>query len=365
MSDIIISSRKEVESLRPYVPGKPISDVKREYGLKDVIKLASNENPLGCSEKAKEAIIDSLKNPSLYPDGNCTELRNALVKKLNVDSNQLIFGAGSDELISMISKTYISEGDEAITCSPSFPQYKASVISMGGKMIEVPLKNYTFDLDGILDAITNKTKAIFIANPNNPTGTIIDKKQQEDFMKKVPKHILVVWDEAYNEYIRSDDFPNTLSLMQDYDNIILLRTFSKIYGLASLRIGYGVSSNEIIGYLNRIRNPFNVTTPAQVAALASIDDYEFLEKSYICNEESKKYTYERCEKLGLSYIPTYANCIMIDCKLDSLELFEILQKKGIIVRPGFYFGMPTYQRVSFGTKEQMKIFFDLLEEILN
>ena len=265
----------------------------------------------------------------------------------------------------MIGKTYISESDEAITCTPSFPQYKAATISMGGTMIEVPLKNHTFDLDGILEVITDKTKAIFIANPNNPTGTIVTKEQQEAFMEKVPKHILVVWDEAYNEYIREERFPNTLELMKSYDNIILLRTFSKMYGLASMRIGYGVSTPEIIGYLNRIRNPFNVTTGAQAAALASLEDDDFVQKSYECNEEAKQYTYQRCKELGLAYIETYSNCIMIDCKLDSMEMFEKLQQNGVIVRPGFFFGMPTYQRVSFGTKEQMKLFFGLVEQFIN
>lgn len=361
----MITCRKEVELIKPYVPGKPIDDVKREFGLTDVIKLASNENPLGCSIEAKEAIIKSLETPSLYPDGNCTDLRNALAQKNGVEPEQLIFGCGSDEIILSIGKTFISEGDEAITCIPSFPQYKAATIPMGGKMIEVPLKNHTYDLDGIVAAITARTKVIFIANPNNPTGTIITKEQQLDFMKKVPSHILVVWDEAYGEYIKDGNYPDTLSLMKDYDNIILLHTFSKMYGLASLRIGYGISTKVTIDYMNRLRGPFNVTTQAQVAAVASLDALDFVAASFKSNEASKAYTYERCKDLGLDYIESYGNFIMIDCKLPSMELFEKLQAKGMIVRPGFYFGMPTYQRVTLGTIDQMKRFFELVQEFLN
>lgn len=360
----VIQTRKEVDILRPYIPGKPIDDVKREFGLDDVIKLASNENPLGCSNKSKEAVILSLENPSLYPDGNCTDLRMVLSNKLAVDPTQLIFGCGSDEIIALIGKTYISPGDEAITCTPSFSQYKASVVSMGGKMIEVPLKNHTFDLDGIIAAITPQTKAIFIANPNNPTGTIVTKEQQLNFMTKVSSEILVVWDEAYNEYIHDEQFPNTLSLIGQYENVILLRTFSKMYGLASMRIGYGVSTSEIIGFMNRLRGPFNVTTQAQVAAIAGLSDDDFVRLSFDTNEASKQYTYKRCQEMGLDYIETYGNFLMIDCKLPSLELFEKLQEKGIIVRAGFYFGMPTYQRVTLGTVEQMNIFFNTLAELI-
>ncbi|PKM52263.1 MAG: histidinol-phosphate transaminase [Firmicutes bacterium HGW-Firmicutes-7] len=360
----MIECRKEVKLLTPYMPGKPIDDVKREYGLDDVIKLASNENPLGCSEKAKAAVIKSLEAPSLYPDGNCSNLRNALSQKLHVTSDQLIFGCGSDEIIAIIGKTYINVGDEAITCTPSFPQYKAAVVSMGGVMIEVPLKDHTYDLNGIVNSINERTKIIFISNPNNPTGTIVTKDEQLSFMKKVPKHILVVWDEAYNEYILDVNFPDTLSVMKEYDNIILLRTFSKMYGLASLRIGYGISTKEIIGYMNRLRGPFNVTTQAQDAALASLDAHEFVKESFALNEASKQYTYRKCQELGLSYIQTYGNFIMIDCKLPSLDLFNHLLQKGVIVRPGFYFGMDTYQRVTLGTIEQMERFFELVEEFI-
>lgn len=360
----MIVCRKEINKLTPYVPGKPIDEVKREFGLKDVIKLASNENPLGCSRNAIEAVIESLQEPSLYPNGNCTDVREFLSKKHSALPEELAFGCGADELIALIAKAFIGQGDEAITCTPSFSQYKAGVVSMGGEMIEVPLIDFTFDLDGILNHINEKTKIIFVCNPNNPTGTMLSQKQQLEFMNKVPNHILVVWDEAYREYATAKDFPDTESILKDFDNIILLKTFSKIYGLASMRIGYLIASKYIVECINRIRSPFNVTTQAQVAALASLKDEAFVLYSKESNEASKAYSYTRCKELGLDYIETHANFIMVDCKLDSLELFDKLQQKGIIVRPGFYFGMPTYQRITLGTLDQMKQCFDLIAQFI-
>lgn len=360
----MINCREEVENLKPYLPGKSIDDVKKEYNLTTIVKLASNENPLGCSELAKKSIIDSLQEPSLYPDGNCTALRIKLSTKLSVTPSQLIFGAGSDEIISFITKTYISKGDEAITCSPTFPQYKAGTLQMGGIIIEVPLKNHIYDLNGILDSITAKTKVIFIANPNNPTGTIITASEQLDFLKKVPTHILVVMDEAYNEYINDSRFPDSISLLSEYKNLMVLRTFSKMYGLASLRIGYGIAQETIIEKINRIRGPFNVTTAAQVAATAALDDQAFVTKTFEVNEASKTYSYKRCQELSLTYIETYGNFLMIDFNCPSDEMFMALQRKGFIVRPGHNLGMPGYQRVTFGTVEQMASFFDVVASIL-
>ncbi|MCT4543591.1 MAG: histidinol-phosphate transaminase [Vallitalea sp.] len=360
----MINCRKEVKALKAYVPGKPIEDVKREYNLEKVIKLASNENPYGCSEKAKNAIIKTLEAPSIYPDGNCTSLRNEISTKMNILPNQLIFGAGSDEIISMIARTFISPSDEAITCTPSFPQYKASVTAIGGKIIEVPLTNHTYDLNGILEKVTERTKIIFISNPNNPTGTIITQKEQLDFIKKIPNNILIVLDEAYYEYVYDDNYPESLPLLEEYSNLIILRTFSKMYGLASLRIGYGISNPEIIDYLNRVRGPFNVTSQAQAGALASIQDNDFVTNTFKLNKSVKEYTYKKCDELGFDYIKTHGNFIMIDFRKPSLELFVELQKKGIIVRPGFYFGMDTYQRVTLGSQEEMEIFFEIIENLL-
>ncbi|TCT15345.1 histidinol-phosphate aminotransferase [Natranaerovirga pectinivora] len=360
----MIKCRKSIETLRPYIPGKPIDDVKEEYGLEEVIKLASNENPLGCSEKAKEAIIKSLEDVAIYPDGNATKLRKTLSNHFNIKDEQIIFGAGSDELITFITQVFIGEGDEAITCTPSFPRYASAVKLMGGTIIEVPLKDFTFDLDGILDSITEHTKVIFIANPNNPTGTIITKKQQLDFIKKVPKNILLVMDEAYSEYIEDESFPNTLPLLAEYENIILLKTFSKAYGLASLRVGYGIAKEPVIELLNRVRGPFNLTSAAQEAAIASLNDKAFLEKSITLNNTIKEWTYNKCRTLGLEYIPTFGNFIMINIKIDTLDTFKKLQSKGVIIRPGCFLGLEGWLRVTLGTQEQMEFFFTELTELL-
>jgi len=360
----MIDCRNEIHQLKPYIPGKPIEEVKEVYHLEEIIKLASNENPLGCSELAKQAIIDFLATPSLYPDGNCSQLRTKLAQKYTLNEDQFIFGAGSDEVISMITKTYVAPEDEVITCSPTFPQYKAGTLQMGGTIIEVPLKAHRFDLNGILAAITPKTKLIFIANPNNPTGTIVTKEEQLDFIKQVSQDILLIMDEAYIEYIQDASFPDTLSLLDAYPNLMVLRTFSKMYGLASLRIGYGIGHPTIIEKINRVRNPFNVSTVAQVAATAALDDTDFIKKTYQTNEDSKAYTYQRVHALGFSYIPTYGNFVMIDFKCSSAQLFEDLQSKGFIVRPGNHLGMPNYQRVSLGTVLQMTAFFDTVERIL-
>ncbi len=306
-----------------------------------------------------------LEEPGLYPDGNCTDLRNKLAQKFNLDSNQFIFGAGSDEVISMITKTYVSEGSEVITCAPTFPQYKAGTVQLGGKIIEVPLtKDYRFDLQGIIDQITDQTKIIFVANPNNPTGTIITADEQLAFIKQIPKDIIIVMDEAYVEYIKDATYPDSIPLLAQYENMMVLRTFSKMYGLASLRIGFGMGHPELIEKINRVRNPFNVSTAAQVAAVASLEDSSFVDRTYEANVESKTYTYQRCESLGLGYIKSYANFVMIDFNKPSDEMFLALQSKGYIVRPGHALGMPGYQRVSLGTKEQMKGFFDTVEAIL-
>ncbi len=361
----MIKYRKEVENLRPYIPGKSIDEVKQTYGLTHIVKLASNENPLGCSELAKQSIIESLKEPSYYPDGNCTALREKLAKKYNLNPNQFIFGAGSDEIINMIAKTYVAKDDEVITGDITFPQYKAGTLQMGGKIIEVPLKAHTFDLDGILKRITEHTRVIFIANPNNPTGTMVNAAKQLDFLNQVSGDILVVMDEAYVEYIRDSNFPQTISLLHQYPNLMVLRTFSKMYGLASMRIGFGIGHEDVIEKINRIRGPFNVTTAAQVAAVAALDDEAFVQRTYEVNEASKAYTYTRCHELNLSYIETYGNFVMIDFGRPSPEMFEALQSQGYIVRPGHNLGMPGYQRVTLGTEEQMVAFFDVVESILN
>ncbi|MDN5276169.1 MAG: histidinol-phosphate aminotransferase [Clostridiales bacterium] len=361
----MVKHRNTVETLEPYRPGKPISEVKRELGLTDVIKLASNENPLGCSPKAVEALIKWTQEVSLYPDGNCTELRNALAKRFNLDPGQFLFGAGSDQILEIIAQTYINPGDTTITCWPSFSRYEAVTRIMDGRMIRVPLKkDYSFDLEGILNSITDNTRIIWLCNPNNPTGTIITAEEQKAFLERVPKHVLVVLDEAYYEYARGGDYPKSVELLERYDNIIILRTFSKAYGLAGLRIGYAISHKEIIELLNRVRGPFNVNAAAQAAALAALDDQEFVQRSVQNNEEGKRYLYQAFEEMGLEYIPTYTNFIMVNVEKDSVEAFRALLQKGVIIRSGDIFDMDTWIRVTIGTPEQNRRFIQALKEVL-
>lgn len=361
----MLQFRDELKQLNPYVPGKPIEDVKREYGLKSVVKLASNENPYGMSPKAKQAVIDSLDEDSLYPDGNCTDLRNALAKFYNVPAGKFIFGCGTDEIISMIGKVLINKDDECITADVSFSQYAASALSMGGKMVYAPMKEHGFNLKAISDKITGKTKVIFIANPNNPTGTIHTQAEQEAFMEKVPSNILVAFDEAYGEFVYDGNYPNTLEMMDKYKNIIYLKTFSKAYGLAGLRVGYGIAGESIIAQFEKVRNPFNVPATAQVAAIAALADREFLNHAVNGNRLVKEYVCGQFEEMGLFYIPTHANFIMVDVKKDSRKVFTDLMKAGYIIRPGAAFGMDTFLRVTLGTMDEMKGFIDVLRELLN
>jgi histidinol-phosphate aminotransferase len=357
-----ISFREELKDLVAYKPGKPIEDVKREYGIDTVVKLASNENPLGCSTKAIEAVKKAAENLSLYPDGNCTLLKEALAKKLNLKPSQILPSSGSDEMVDQISKTFINKGDEVILADITFPRYITTTKMMGGIPVIVPLKNWTYDLDGMLEAITDKTKLIWLCNPNNPTGTMFTEEKLMNFLRKVPDNIVVVYDEAYNEYVTRDDYPrNTTELLKDYTNLIIMRTFSKIYGLAALRIGYTMANEEIIHNINKIRGPFNVNTLAQVAALAALEDEEFIEKSYKVNEIGKKYLYEELDKIGIEYAPSETNHIFMNVERDGNEVFVELQKRGMIIRPV----TGTWIRVTIGTQEQNELFIKLLKEVLN
>lgn len=362
---MVIKARDVLNHIEPYIPGKPVDDVKRELGLEKVIKLASNENPLGCSGKAKEAIMDVLKAPSLYPDGNCTELRSILAKKMGLHPKQFFFGAGSDGVIEMIPKAFMNPGDEAITASITFSLYETNVRLADGVCVHVPMdQNYCFDLDAMAEKINAKTKIIWLCNPNNPTGTMYTREQQDAFLRKVPENVLVVLDEAYYEYVTRDDYPDSLKLLEKYPNIIILRTFSKIYGLASARIGYGISNEEMIGCLERIRSPFNVNTFAQAAAIASLDDDDFKKLSYTTNKENKEYLYQALQEMGLSYLPSETNFVMMDVQKDSQEVFQALLRKGIIVRPGSNFNMDTWLRVTIGSKDECKIFIEALKKVL-
>lgn len=355
--------KSNIVNLPVYQPGKPIEEVKRELGLDEVIKLASNENPYGCSPKAKEAIIAELSNVSVYPDGGAAELTTALSEYLGVAKSSLIFGCGSDEVIALITRAFLVPGDETIMADQTFSVYKSNADIEGAVSIEVPLKNGVHDLDGMLAAVTDKTKIIWVCNPNNPTGTIVAERDLISFMDAVPSSVMVVLDEAYYEFVTDESYPQGVPLMEKYSNLVILRTFSKIYGLASLRIGYGIAQPEVITLINQVREPFNTNRSAQAAAKAAIGDQGFIEECCRLNAEGRDFLQKEFDRLGLSYFPSQGNFVMVDVKTSGKDVFDKLLRQGIIVRPGFAH-YPTYIRVSVGTPEQNQAFASVLEEVL-
>lgn len=353
--------RPEIKDISAYEPGKPVEDVMREYNLERVIKLASNENPLGISKKVKQAISDNIDGLALYPDGNATLLKESISEKLNIPTDNILPSSGSDEMIDLISKAYINPGDEILMGDITFPRYIQTATIMSGVPVIVPLKDLKFDLNAMLDKITDKTKIIWICNPNNPTGTMNTEDEFMDFLNKVPKDILVISDEAYREYVTRSDYPfNTHKILADYPNLLVMRTFSKAYGLAGLRVGYTLGNSEILSYINKVRGPFNVNSLAQAAAITAFSDDEFLKESYDVNVEGKDYLYSEFDALGFDYAKTETNHIFVDIKTNGGEMFEELQKRGVIIRP-----MPgNFIRVSIGTMEENKIFVEKLKEVL-
>ncbi len=344
--------RKEVKNLLIYEPGKPLEEVKRELGLKEVIKLASNENALGPSPLAVQALQDALNNIHLYPEGGGYYLRRKLARKYGLDISEILLGNGSDEIIRMIVETFLNPGEEIITGDPAFVIYKIACEAMGGECICVPLKNFTFDLEAMLEKITDKTKLIFIANPNNPTGTMVEEKEVEEFLRRVPPGILVVFDEAYYEYIEREDYPDNLKRIQRGEPVIVLRTFSKIYGLAGLRIGYCMASGEVVSALNRVRQPFNTNSLAQTAAFFALDDEEHIRKSREMVKEGKKYLYGEFERMGWAFVPSEANFILLNVGKKGRSVFQELLRKGVIVRAMDGYGLPDWIRVTVGTPQE-------------
>ncbi len=350
--------------IKPYVPGKPIEELEREYGISGSIKLASNENPLGPSPMALHAIEKALSGLNRYPDGSGRELVMKLSKYHGVSYNNIILGNGSDEIIEMLTNAFLLPEDEVIIPKPSFLMYEISAQSAGAKLISIPLKFLSIDLDAITDAITDKTRLIFLCNPNNPTGTVISKKSFEKFIKNIPGDIIVVMDEAYMEFIRDRDCVRGLDYINSEFNIVTLRTFSKIYGLAGLRIGYGVMPEYIAGILNRIRPPFNASSLAQAGAAAALDDKEFFDKTVKLVHDELEFMYESLNKIGIGFFPTQSNFYLIDVKKSADDVFESMLRLGVIVRSMTSYGYPEYIRVSIGLHEENIRFINALKKVL-
>lgn len=361
---MIMQPKSHIVNLPVYKPGKPTEEVKKEFGLTDVIKLASNENPYGSSPRIKDAILSELENISIYPDGSAANLTAALSNHLGVNDNQIIFGCGSDEIIALITRAFFVQGDETIMADQTFSVYKSNADIEGAISIEVPLKDGVHDLEAMLAAVNDRTKIIWVCNPNNPTGTIVSDRALTTFLDSVPSEVLVVLDEAYCEYVTDLSYSDGIQFLKKYPNVIVLRTFSKIYGLASMRIGYGVGSPEVIKLINQVREPFNTSRMAQVAAIAALDDQGFVDQCRSLNAQGIIYLQGEFDRLGLSYLPAHGNFIMVDVRKPSGEIFQALLRKGVIIRAGHQ-RYPSYIRVTVGTQEQNHIFIHALEQVLH
>jgi len=353
-----------ISEINPYQGGKPIKELAREIGIPEdkIIKLASNENPMGISPLAIKSINDSLFEIKRYPDGNGYYLKEALSSKFFVNSNQIIIGNGSNDILELAARTFVTKGDEILFSEHAFAVYKIVSQAVGGEGIEAPSYNYSHNLDAFLSLISDKTKLIFIANPNNPTGTLINKKTLKEFLDKVPKNIIVVLDEAYDEYLEDGLKSNSFKWLNDYKNLIVSRSFSKAYGLAGLRIGYGVSSPKLIELMNRVRQPFNVNHLAQVAAIASLNDKNFIEKSRSINNAGMKQLTDAFRALNLEFIPSYGNFVSFKLEDEKVAImyYQHLLNNGIIVRPIANYDLPEFLRVSVGLEHENKAFIKYL-----
>lgn len=357
--------RKELAGLNEYVPGKPIEDVMKEYGLTSIVKLASNENPLGPSKKAIEAIKKEAENIHIYPDGAALELREKLAKKHNISMDQVLIGSGGEQILKLIAHTLVNEGDEVIFGAPSFALYDIMASHIGAKCIPLPLTaDFKHDLEAFKAHITDKTKIVYICNPNNPTGNIMPKSELLPFIENLPEHIVLMLDEAYFEYaIHDPEYLDGLEILAKRPNTIILRTFSKVAGLAGLRIGYCFSSIEIIREMTKIKGVFNANRIGQMAAIASLDDEEHIENTVALNAKSLGMMKAYFEAHQMDYVESHANFIFVNINQSSKEAYVELQKRGVIIRPGFLWGFDNYIRVSSGTIEQTEIFIKALDEI--
>ena len=356
--------KASVKNLIPYVPGKPIEELERELGIQGAAKMASNENPLGPSPLAKKALREHVSKVNLYPDGGCFELKRKLSEKLGVPEDTLIVGNGSNEVIEIVARTFLEPGDEAIYGRHAFIVYPIVTQALGCSHVVSEMPDLTHDLEDMLSLVTEKTKIIYIANPNNPTGTIVRRDEFEWFLKRVPENVIILVDEAYFEYVDDPEYPDTLRYHSVRESLVTVRTFSKIYGLAGLRVGYGVASSEAVSYMDRVREPFNVNSAAQAAACAALDDDRHVARSRELNRNGKEYFREKLAKLGVGYTESHANFFLVDLEKDPVPVYEALLRDGVITRPVGGYGLKTHLRVSFGLARENERFIESLGRIL-
>ncbi|MDD5449570.1 MAG: histidinol-phosphate transaminase [Candidatus Omnitrophica bacterium] len=358
-------ARKNLLDIKNYEPGKPIEEVERELGIKEVIKLASNENPLGPSPKAVAAIRAALKNLNRYPDANSFYLKKRLAaERFELEPSNFVMGNGSDELITIALKAFLNEGEEVIIADTTFLIYNIASQIANARITVVPMRDFKYDLKAMASRISDKTKLIFIANPDNPTGTYCGEEEVAAFMKQVPQSAIVFFDEAYYEFGRQkSDFPETLKYLKG-GNVIISRTFSKAYGLSGIRVGYAMASSTLASFMEKVREPFNVNLLAQAAALAALDDEGFLKKTLSNTQRGKDFLYREFGKLGLDYVPSATNFILVNIKKPSKEIFNRMLSEGVIVRGMEAWGLNTFIRVTIGTEKENKKFINILKKII-
>ncbi|MGA8261696.1 MAG: histidinol-phosphate transaminase [Arenicellales bacterium] len=354
----------DVLDLAPYQPGKPIEELERELGVRNAVKLASNENPAGPSERAMAALREAERSVRLYPDANGFALKKALGEHLGVSPNRITLGNGSNDVLDLLARVFVTPGDEVVFSEYAFLVYALVTRATSGKAVMVPARDWGHDLPAMAGAVSERTKLVFVANPNNPTGTCAGRGAVEEFLERVPGDVVVVLDEAYCEYVEGDDYPNGLDYLERFPNLVVTRTFSKIYGLAGLRVGYGVAGAEVTDLLNRVRQPFNVNEPAQDAAVAALADQDHVRRCREMNRRGLERLAGFCERMHLPYIPSVGNFLTVEFGERTPEVYDALLHKGVIVRPIANYRMPHHLRITIGTPADMDVLEDALKQIV-
>ncbi|SIS37148.1 histidinol-phosphate transaminase [Salimicrobium flavidum] len=350
-----MKTKSILTEMAPYKPGKQIEDVKKEYNLEKIVKLASNENPFGFSEEVKRKLPALLDQLEFYPDGYAREIREAVASFYNVDENQLIFGNGSDEIVQILCRAFLEKGTNTIMATPTFPQYKHNALIEGAEAREIPLtEDGHHDIEAMLQEIDESTRVLWLCSPNNPTGVLLDQETVDDIIERTPEHVLIVMDEAYFEYADTAKRYPSIEAVQQHNNIVVLRTFSKAYGLAGLRIGYGIADARLVAAMEPAREPFNTSVIAQKAAVIALDDQHFLTQTVAETQQNKKDFMKFCDDAGLRYDQSEANFLLIHLPISGDEMFEYLLTKGFIVRSGEALGLPNSIRLTIGSKEDMQ-----------
>jgi histidinol-phosphate aminotransferase len=369
----MVQVAKNILSIKPYKPGKPISEVKRELGLTTITKLASNENPLGPSPKVIETIKQVASQINIYPDGSAYELKNAIIKyhknkNQTVTQNQIVVGNGSNDVIEIAIRTLVGKDEELVVSKQAFIVYELISKASNINYKTVPLKqDFSFDIDAYINAFTEKTKLVCLVNPNNPTGTYFSKQEFEKLLKALPKNAIVLIDEAYIDFVDKEDYPDSLNYRKNYPNMISCRTFSKAFGMSGLRLGYAITSEEIADYMNRVREPFNTNIIAQTAGITALEDEEYLKKGVLLNNTQREIYYKEFEKMGLEYVPSQGNFILVkvgETEDSGMKAYNFLLKNGVIVRPMNGYGFPKHIRISIGLEEENQKCISILKQFL-